>query len=104
MDAPSRKDTNVKNLGQYVESMLNKHCSCTRIENKILLETISICPECQTLFTTLIYQIPQERMQEVLERLTDLMAELGITSQGSPEGEIGFEPTGSDNPEEPTGE
>ena len=70
-------------MDKILDNLLRKHCSCSGVKNRILLETVTICPDCQSLFSTLIYEIPPERLREVLERLAALMDDLGIRCQGA---------------------
>ena len=69
-------------MEHVIGRMLDKHCSCSGANNRIYIESITICPRCQSLLSTLIYQIPRERLKEVLEKLMALMSELGIQQEG----------------------
>ena len=64
-------------MDEIMEDLLTKHCSCAT-ENRIVLEAVSICPDCFTFYSTSAYKIPGGKLREVLRRVDDVMKELGI--------------------------
>jgi len=64
-------------MDKEVRKMVEKHCEC-RSENKLLVETVSVCPGCFVFNSTAVYEIPQEKLLEALARIEAAMADLGI--------------------------
>lgn len=64
-------------MEEFVEDILHTHCACAT-ENRIVIEAVSVCPDCFAFFSTTAYKIPRERVREVLRRIDDVMQEMGI--------------------------
>lgn len=70
-------------MDRSVEELMGKHCSCENTYNKILLEAVTVCPDCYSFFSTVTFEVPPDKLKEVLVKFTTLMEEMGLQQKGS---------------------
>lgn len=69
-------------MDRAIEELMGKHCNCENTYNKILLEAITVCPDCYSFFSTVTFEVPRDKLPEVLARFTSMMREMGLQSKG----------------------
>lgn len=70
-------------MERSIEELMGKHCSCQNTYNKILLEAVTVCPDCYSFFSTVTFEVPPEKLTEVLAKFASLMQEMGLQQKGS---------------------
>lgn len=67
-----------------LDELVKKHCACKGADSKIILEAVTVCPECFSFFSQVIANIPVERVDEAFMRLMGVMKEMGLLADNEP--------------------